>query len=194
MDSCLKKYIIHIRSALFLISKTSKVLKTFYKLSYKDDITNLDKLDSKIKNGMLNIIESKEINDELEKYKNFPDLDHLFKLTKSIIFLYFYETKKAEDSFRKEQEILDEAKSDFQKLTILFDEDWNTKIDENIIKCYKALKSVSEKDIKEELVQLKKLFDLEVDQLYIEKLKDQIVILSRKEELLQTTRHLSQYF
>ena len=173
------------------LKKLNAVLKEFYEITHQNNIKDIGILEKKINEGMLNEIDKKETKESIDKMNSImpkADLDKKFKLKKSIFFTHFYKAKKANNILKKEEDIFTETEQDFNKLKPFFEDNWIEKIDEVIIKeCYRALKNKSDKNIKEELKFLRDNFNLkEKDDLYIEKLQDDIKIFSQKEEIFQT--------
>ena len=173
------------------INQLLQILREFFENQHKNNIIKVEQINKTIKTGMLNEIDKKETKESIDKMNSImpkADLDKKFKLKKSIFFTHFFKAKKANNILKKEEDIFTETEQDFNKLKPFFEDNWIEKIDEVIIKeCYRALKNKSDKNIKEELKFLRDNFNLkEKDDLYIEKLQDDIKIFSQKEEIFQT--------
>ena len=184
-DDYFKKFIL-IKT---MFKKLGEVFKEFYEKTHENNIKKLDDLDKEIKAGNLNIINKVEIKNRIDELKNIiPDLDKKYKLKSSIFFVYLFRGKKEKDTISKEDDIFRETEEEFKKLNSLFNENWITEVDESIIKeFYKSLKTASENLISKELETLKNIFGKqEFDELKLNKLKDEIVILSKKEVIFQT--------
>jgi hypothetical protein len=158
----------------------------------KNNIKKLEDLDKEIKAGNLNIIDKEEIKNRINELKNIlPDLDKKSKLKNSIFFVYLFRNKKEKDTISKEDDILKETEGEFQKINIIFKENWITQITEDneplIKQFYKSLRNATADIIKKELTNLQNYFDLkEFNDLSLNKLLDEIVILSKKEIIFQT--------
>ena len=172
-----------------LFKKLGEVFKEFYEITHQNNILKLENLDKEIKAGNLNIIDKDEIKNRVDELKNIlPDLDKKYKLKGSIFFVHLFKSKKEKDTISKEDDIFKETEEEFKKLNSLFKENWITEVDESIIKeFYKALKNASDQTILKELTSIKNYFGLnEFDELKLNKLLDEIVILSKKEVIFQT--------
>ena len=192
VDDCMKEIDTRFKNiikATTFIKKLKIVFKEFYEIKHQNDIKTVNDLEKQINEKMLNEIEKEETKATIDKLqKIIPDLDRKYKLKSSIFFTYFFKTKKANNVLKKEDDIFSEVEEDFKKLKSFFEENWFSKIDESIVKeCYKALKNKTDKIIQSELRFLKDNFGLkELDNLYLEKLQDEIKIFSKKEEIFQT--------
>ena len=172
------------------LSKLSRVLKEFFPIKHKNNIILLNNLEKQIKGGKLNDIENDEIKskiDEMHKIIPDDDLDKKAKLKISRFFTSFFNTKKLNNLIKKEDEIFNETEKDFIKLKTLFEDNWINKIDEIIIKdCYKELKNMNDAQILSNLKFLRNYFELkDINDLYLDKLLDEIKIFSKKEEIFQ---------
>ena len=110
-----------------------------------------------------------------------------YKLKTSIFFIELFHNKKT-DPLKTEDDIFNETLEDFNKLKSLFEEDWINKLDKPIIKqCYKAININQDNNIKSQIIFLRDYFELKnIDDLYLDKLEDELKILSKKEEIFQT--------
>ena len=172
-----------------LFRKLGDVFKEFYENTHQNNIIKLETLDKEIKAGNLNIIDKDTIKNRVDELKNIiPDLDKKYKLKSSMFFVHLFRNKKEKDTISKEDDILKETEEEFKKLNSLFKENWITEVDESIIReFYKVLKNASEQTILKELTTIKNYFGLnEFDELKLNKLRDEIVILSKKEIIFQT--------
>ncbi len=189
IDACIKCFedrFKKITQAIFYVRKLLGVLKEFYEVKHQKNIKMIEDFEKQIKSGKLNEIEKPANKSKFETmHQILPDLDDKCKLKQSQFFLHFFQTRKA-NSIKKEDEIFEEALKDFEKLKGLFEENWINKIDESIVKeCYKALKNM--KSIKVELKRIKDYYKLNnIEDLYFDKLEDEIKIFSKKEEIFQT--------
>ena len=182
----IKKYFIKITQASTYIKKLNDVLKQFFIIKNAKEIKFLEDFDREIKGGNLNILEKEEIKEKYDKIHTFvPDLDKKKSLKESIFFSNFFKTLRDNEPLKNEDDIFKETENDFEKLKLLFNNDWITTIDERIIKeIYRSIKEIDEKAIEKELNFLKKFFKLEnINVLEIAKVKDQIIIFSKKEEI-----------
>ena len=187
----IKKYFVEITKAISYIVKLNTVLNNFYVIKHEKDIKFLDNFEKQLKDGMLNIIEKKEIKDILQKIHQIlpePDLEKKNTLKNSVFFTNFFKNMKDNEPLKKEDEIFLETEKNFEKLKLLFEPNWITNIDERIIKeCYKIIKRLEENLIEKELKLLKKYFNLEeINELDIARIKDEIIVFSKKEEIFQT--------
>ena len=111
-----------------------------------------------------------------EKFKDNENNYKRNKLKKSNIFYGLYNVKKEENN-----------KTEFinKTLKVLFEEGWINKIEKNIIKkLFKTIIKLNEKQIENELNILKEYFEINIiDNSFISKLKDEIIIFSKKEEI-----------
>jgi hypothetical protein len=186
-DDYFKKFVI----AKNFLKKLGEVLKEFYERSHENNIQKLEDLDKEIKAGNLNIIDKEEIKNRINELKNIlPDLDRKSKLKHSIFFVYLFRNKKEKDTISKEDDIFKETEGEFQTINILFKENWITQItevNEPLIKqFYKSLKNATSDIIKKELTNLQNYFGIkEFNDLSLNKLVDEIVILSKKEVIFQ---------
>ena len=192
VDDCMKNFDTRFKNIIKIklyLKKLNEVLKEFYENTHQNNIKIITDLDKRINEGMLNEIEKPETKKKIEEINTIlPDLEKKSKFKSSIFFTYFYRMKKANNLFKKEDEIFTETEETLKKLKPFFQENWINNIEEAIIKeCYKALKNKSDKNVKAELKFLKDYFELkQIDDLYLEKLQDDIKIFSQKEEIFQT--------
>ena len=143
---------------------------------------------------------------EFEKYfKNLKESNSLkYKLKSSDIFFYLYKTQIEKKNFKMgvdflnksdndeyfnkiNEECFKEAEKDYSKLKLLFEENWLNKIDKNIFKqICKIIKDFDDNKIKKELIIIKEYYELNlIDDLYINKLKDEIITYIKKEEVYE---------
>ena len=174
----IKKYITKISEITEYIQKLYAILKAFFELSHKNDIEFLENLEKEIKDGMLNIIDKKKIIDKINNiYKIIPDLEIIFQLKSSKIFLGLFNNKKAIKKYEKDLDILKEAKIDYNSLKILFEEDWIVKMDIIFIKDFrKILIEIDDDKIENELNFMITYFKINnFNLLNIQKLKEEII-------------------
>ena len=189
VENCLKIFdetFVKINKVLGYIKKLLSVLKEFFEIKHQKNIKMIEIFEKDIKAGKLNEIEKPANKSKLETMKQIlPDLDDKFKLKNSKFFTYFFRNKKA-NSLKKEDEIFNETFKDFEKLKAFFEENWINKIDESIVKeIYKASKNMT--DLKLQLKNIRDRFKLQnIDDLYLDRLEDEIKIFSKKEEIFQT--------
>ena len=179
-----------ISKELEYIRKLLEVLKEFYENSHQNNIKILENLEKKIKEGEIYLIEDDSIKNEIDEiHQILPDLDIKYKLKTSIIFVELFHNKKAY-SLKTEDDIFNETLEDFNKLKTLFEEDWINKLDIPIIKqCYKALDINQDNNIKSQLKFLRDYFELKnIDDLYLDKLEDELKLFSKKVEIFQTVK------
>ena len=170
------------------IKKLSGVLKEFYEINHQNNIKMLDKFEKDIKGGKINLIEKEETQKKINEFHQIlPDLDKKFKLKSSKFFIQIFHDKKS-NSLKKEDDIFNESLEDFMKLKSLFEEDWINKLDKPLIKlCYKTLNIIQDNNIKYQLKFLRDYFELKnIDDLYLDKLEDELKIFSKKEAIFQT--------
>ena len=121
-----------------------------------------------------------------EKFKDNENNYKRNKLKKSNIFYGLYNVKKEENNKKVFiNKTLEEIENDYKKLKVLFEEGWINKIEKNIIKkLFKIIIKLNEKQIENELNILKEYFEINIiDNSFISKLKDEIIIFSKKEEI-----------
>ena len=181
----------NIMKEIIYIKKLSGVLKEFYEISHQNNIKMLEKFEKDIKGGKLNLIEKIETQIKIkELHQILPDLDIKFKLKTSKFFIQIFRDKKS-NSLKTEDVIFNETLEDFNKLKILFEKFWINKLDKSIIKqCYKVLNIIQDNNIKSQLKFLRDYFELKnIDDLYLDKLEDELKILSIKEQIFQTANN-----
>ena len=188
MDA-IKEYCNKIIIVTAFISKLRRILIDFYQIKHSKDIKELDKFDKELKEGMMNVITKEEIQNKKEKFnKLLPNLEKIEALRRSKFFKDFFANLKKARQLMKEDEIFKQTEDKFKKLKLLFEPNWVTIIEESIIKeCYKTIKGLEEKEIENQLDILKKYFKLNIDGLQINKIKDELIIFSKKEEIFQLT-------
>ncbi len=194
IDDCLKtleEKFMKVKQVDDYIKKLLGVLKEFYREKYSGEIKIIEEIEKKIELGKLNILEDtqdKNMFDEIHQI--FPDLDTKYdKLRQSQFFVHFFRTKKEKSPKKKEDEILNEALKDFEKLKELYEDNWVYKIDELVMnECYNALKTM--KDIRTEINIIKDYFELEdIDELNLDRLEDELIIYKKKDEIYQFTNN-----
>ena len=186
----IKDYFLKITIVEALINKLKRILNEFFQIKYSKDIKELDNFEKEIKEGMMNIITKEEIQNKKEYFNRLlPNLEKLETLRRSKFFGEFYSNLKKASPLLKEDEIFKQTENKFEKLKLLFDYNWVNIIEESIIKeCYKAIKGLEEEEIENQINILKKYFKLNVDDLMINKIKDEIIIFMKKEEIFQTAK------
>ena len=173
------------------------VLKEFYIITHQKNIQKLEDLDKEIKAGYLKDIDSNENKQRIEEFKKIiPDLEKKQKLRSSIFFVHLFRTKKTKNTIAKEDDIFKETEEEFKKLNSLFKENWIAQIDESIIReFYRALKNSTNQIIENELMFLINYFDIkDFEKLKREKLQDEIMIWSKKEDIFQTVNSCIHFF
>ena len=194
IDDCLKtleEKFMKVKQVDDYIKKLLGVLKEFYREKYYGEIKIIEEIEKKIELGKLNILEDtqdKNMFDEIHQI--FPDLDTKYdKLKQSQFFVHIFRTKKEKSPKKKEDEILNEALKDFEKLKELYEDNWVYKIDELVMnECYNALKTM--KDIRTEINIIKDYFELEdIDELNLDRLEDELIIYKKKDEIYQFTNN-----
>ena len=176
-----------IYNELEYIRQLYEVLKEFYENSHLNNILILENLEKKIKEREIYLIEDNYIKNELDKmHQILPDLDMKYKLISSKFFIQIFRDKKS-NSFKKEDDIFNESLEEFMKLKALFEEDWINKLDKPLIKiCYKTLNIIQDNNKKSQLKFLRDYFQLKnIDDLYLDKLEEQLKIYSKKEDIFQ---------
>ena len=184
----IKQYFIQITKAISYIKKLDDVLNKFYVKKHAKEIKFLDEFEKRIKGGNMNIMEKKEIKDVFDQIHTIvPDLDKKKSLKDSVFFYNFFKNLKDKEPLKPEDDIFKETEKNFEKLKLLFGNDWINNIDEKIVKeMYSSIKAIDEKAIEKELNFLVKYFKLEnINNLDIIKIKDEILVFSKKEEIFQ---------
>ena len=185
----IKKYFLAITNVTSYIKKLSGVLIQFYAIKHAKEIKIIDEFEKQLKDGMLNIIEEEEIKNRIDDFhKIIPDLEKKNILKSSIFFTNFFKNLKDKDINKKEDQIFIETQKNFEQLKLLFENNWINTIEERIIKdCYKVIKDLEENYIEKELFLLKNIFNLgKIGKLDLERIKDEMIIFSKKEEIFQT--------
>ena len=121
-----------------------------------------------------------------EKFKDSENNRKKYKLKNSNFFYGLYKAKKEENNKAGFiNKMFEEIEDDYKKLKVLFEEDWIKKIDKNIIKkLFKIIMKLNENQIENELNILKDYFEINIiDDSFNNKLKDEIIIFSKKEEM-----------
>ena len=187
-ENSIKSFYFSNREILSSIKNILLVLNDFYPISQKDNIKQFDDLENQIKNGLLKDIQKINKN-HLEGFINniVPDYEKKKKLRDSLFFLKIFHSKKEEEknSRKSEEKIFTETEKDFEKLILLFKENWVTQIDEYIINdCYKVIKESTDNQIKSELNKIKKYFNLKnIEDNKIVTIVNELIIFSKKEEI-----------
>ena len=181
----IKKYFIKITQAITYIRKLNDVLKQFFIIKNAKEIKFLEYFEREIKEGNMNILEKEEIKEKYNKIHTFvPDLDKKILLKESIFFSNFFKTLRDNEPLKNEDDIFKETENDFEKLKLLFNDNWINKIDERIIKeIYRSIKDIDEKAIEKELNLLKEFFKLEnINPQDITRIQEEIITFSKKNE------------
>ena len=192
VDMCIREFDERYKKIIKIIKELKKiltVLREFYERMHQENIQIIGNLEKQMNEGLLKDIENEEIKNKIdEMYKSIPDLDKKVKLKGSVLFTNIFKDKKANNPIKKEDDIFNETMGDFIKLKGFFNEDWINNIDELIIKeCYKAFKNIDDKKKLSELKFLRDYFEIkDKNDLFLEKLLDEIKIFSKKEEIFQT--------
>jgi len=184
----INKYLKRIQLISGYIKQLLSVLKEFFESSHKINIELLENFEKEIKDDMIKNIENKNIQDKYEEiHKILPDLTKYTNLKNSIFFIKFFQEKKMKNPLKNEKDIFEESEKDYQKLKLFFDKNWVSLIDEEIIKnIYNIIKSIQENEIEKELNKIKEYNKLDnIKDLDISKIKDEIIIFSKKEEIFQ---------
>ena len=187
LDDSIKDFYLPILKLINEIKNLFRILSDFYPKSQKENIIKLTELDREIKNNLLKDIKANEKNKFLNNIKNkIPDFDKKFKIQQSLFFLeIFHSEEKKENKNKSEEDIYNYAENKFKKLVKLFENDWSSQLEEEIINdLYKALKGISPNKIKIELLFLKDYFNLiNIDSNLISKLQNELIVFSKKEEI-----------
>ena len=156
------------------LTKLDEVLCLFFETKYINDIISIKNLKQEIANGILDIINTKD--SSIRKIKIIiPDLEEIFQLKSSAIFLKLFHDNKFHKLFKNHNKnILNETKDNFQIFKNLFKEDWIKRIDK---KFHNIIKEIDDEQIEKELIFMKKYFNLcDIDDKKIEELKNQIIM------------------
>ena len=132
-------------------------------------------LEEQIKEGLLNIIEDGEIKTKIDEiFKFLPNLDKTYYLKDSKIFISLFNEKKGKNPTKEENEIFIETEKDFEKLKLLFNNNWINLLDLSTLKALKFLKN--EDAIRNELSLLQNYFRLyEKNKLFLNNLFKEIL-------------------
>ena len=175
------------------IIKLSSILKEFFLNEQKNNITKVENLSNLIKSGMMNEIEkpeTKKIIEEVHKIIPSPEFERKSSLKDSAFFVQLYRNKRMYNIYvNKESEIFQQTEDDFNQLKMLFvKENWNSDIPESILReCFKVLKQEKKNILKNELKNLKKIFDIQdFDDLKLERLGKGITTYNQKEDIFLT--------
>ena len=197
VDKCfesIKTFYIEIKKLSKKIKDLLSVLKEFFESSHQDDIEFLESFEIEIKGGMLKDIENQNIKNSKTKMelilKDLGDFNKYTILKKSSFFVSFFKEKKMNNPLKNEMDIFKDSEKDYKKLKLLYEKDWITLIDEEIIKhIYNIIKAIQENEIINELKYIKEFNNLDIfkeeEALVIPRIKDELVILSKKEEIFQ---------
>ena len=136
----------NVKEMMEKINELYDIFNKFYVLKYQNEIKFLNNLENKIKEGKINEFMNKETNIKLDEiYQSIPDLDDILKLNSSIFFNHLFQDKKTNNcnKLNNEEDIFKETMIDFNKIKILFEENWIKRIDKNFIKIlYKIIKGI----------------------------------------------------
>ena len=198
VDNCfesIKTYYIEIKKLSKKIKELLSVLKEFFESTHQNDIEFLENFEIEIKGGMLKDIENQNIKNSKKKMelilKDLGDFNKYTILKKSTFFVSFFKEKKLNNPLKNEMDNFKDTDKDYKKLKLLYEKDWITLIDEEIIKnIYNIIKTIQENEIINELKYIKEynnLGNINEEELVISRIKDELVILSKKEEIFQIT-------
>ena len=187
---CMNQNFSKIRNIIKEINKLVDVLKEFYENKHKEDIIFLNDLESRIKNGFLNELEKEQTKADIIKMRQIlPDLEVKYNLKNSLFFMNLFKKHKTnkKNQCLEDEKIFELTKNDFEKLDLLFKNDWYNNIDDSIIKnCYDAIKSLEKNDVQKEIILLKKYFKEEIE--VVDQITEQIIALSQKEKFFLTLK------
>ena len=119
--------------------------------------------------------------------KIIPDYEKKKKLNESIFFvrLFHYNERINSESDKMEEYNFANTEKVFKNLKILFEDNWISKLDEEIInECYKSIIEMKKKEIKKELNFIKEYYNLQgIQDNQIDKIAKDLIIYSKREEI-----------
>ena len=166
----------------------------FYSI-YSSNISLIDKIKNNINKGKLNEIQKNSKKDIEKIHEQITNLHKKFIIKDSLLFINKYKEEKKSffNSGKKSNyDIFNEAMNDFNELKKVFEENWESKIDENIIKhFYNLVKPENRKEeLKSQLNILVKYHDIKTN-IEMDKICDDIIIYNYIEKILSVTSKVS---
>ena len=201
-----------LNTKLFFLSSNLKIYKAlinnfnnfFNKIS--EHINDFDMLLKKIKNYKESIFDSEVeriknirtgLNDKLlcdidikylkEEYLKINDIidKKINLMNSSFIFSGLYNLKKKLNLIKNDETIYNEAKKEFIKLKSIFEKRID-EIEENILGLFfESLYKLNDNEILKELIFMKNFFEINIEDNYLNELKDKIIILFTKQKIFQ---------
>ena len=195
IDNCkesITKYYKQILLILNNVNDFSEVFKKFYYTSKTENLKKLEDIKKEIINGSLNIINPESLSFLNEINRNIPDIEKKKKLKDSVFFVKLFNAKMEKSREKIIEDVFKQTEKDFQKLKILFEDEWINKIDHEIInECYKGIKEVTEYGIIVQLNFIKTYLNLEnIQESKIKKIKEELIIFSKKNDIYSTINSL----
>ena len=178
----IEKYISEIYQTIENLTNLEEALHLFFEANYikfievTTNIKKIEKVKDEITKGMLNVINTDYIKEELGNINQFnnkiPDFEKILELKSSAIFLNLFYNYKLHKTLKKtNDDVLDKSKNDFEQFKILFQKDWIKKLNKNLLK---VIKEIDDDKIEDELNLMKKYFN--ANNLEIVQLKKEINI------------------
>ena len=158
----------------------------FYKI-YSNNISLINKIKNNIIKGKLNEIQNNS-KKEIEKiHQLITDLHKKYIIKDSLLFI-----DKKKNWIKSNDEIFNEAMNDFNELKKLFEENWESKINENLIKhFYNLVKPENlKKELKLQLNILVKYHDIK-EFVEMDNICDDIIIYNYNERILSVMNQVS---
>ena len=163
----------------------------FFKEDQKDNIQSLKEHIKNMSSGPINYYEKNKqaIDDLINRYED--EAIQRNEKSKSIFFTYIYKLKKNQYIKDNEQKWLDETEKDFEQLKNIFNDKGinffsrNNKQLFNL--CLKAIKGKNKDDILKEINLLIKLFEENVSEEIKGKIVDDLLLLTKKEDILNVS-------
>ena len=197
-----KEYLDFIQKYLDRINYEFNYFKEFEDISYNyfypiysSNISLIETIKNNINKGKLNEIQKNSKKDIEKIHEQITNLHKKFIIKDSLLFINKYkEEKKSIFNAGKKSnyEIFNEAMNDFNELKKVFEENWESKIDENIIKhFYNLVKPENRKEeLKSQLNILVKYHDIKTN-VEMDKICDDIIIYNYIEKILSVMSQVS---
>ena len=195
IKSDLDKYNATIKIKLDSLNLILEDFLGFFNETQKENIKELLELIKNLSSGPVNFYEKNKerienlINsfEEGAKKRNSQN--------KSSFFIYIYRGIKKKYKKDEEQILIEKAEKDFNKLKTIFDDNGVqalNKNDKDLLKsCLESIKGKKEEEILNEIEILIKLFEIEISQDLRNKLVNSLVLLSKKEDILEIASAIS---